>query len=149
MVSKNKILEACKFEIEARISNTQTAIKSAQESANSEQKSTAGDKHDTARSMAQFEQEKLSKQLAEQLKLRALVSKIPVREDSTIVQIGSLVKCTNGLFFLGIGLGKIKVEGEDVFCISVSSPLGKEIFNKSENEEFTVNGRTFSILSIS
>ena len=64
-MKKADILVACKKVIESRIMHTQEAIDSARESANSEQKSTAGDKHDTARAIAQFEQEKLSKQLAD------------------------------------------------------------------------------------
>ena len=67
---------------------------------------------------------------------------------SDIVRIGSLVECSNGLFFVGIGLGKIEVGDDHVFCISIGSPLGIAILKKSEKELFTVNGREFEILSI-
>jgi transcription elongation GreA/GreB family factor len=147
-MKKADILVACKKVIESRIMHTQEAIDSARESANSEQKSTAGDKHDTARAIAQFEQEKLSKQLAEQLKLRDALFLLSDQAASDIVRIGSLVECSNGLFFVGIGLGKIEVGGDHVFCISKGSPLGIAILKKSEKELFTVNGREFEILSI-
>jgi len=147
-MKKADILVACKKEIESRIMHSQEAIDSARESANSEQKSTAGDKHDTARAIAQFEQEKLGKQLAEQLKLRDALFLLSDQAASDIVRVGSLVECSNGLFFVGIGLGKIEVGGDHVFCISIGSPLGIAILKKSEKELFTVNGREFEILSI-
>jgi len=148
-MTKEDIITACKVEIETRILNTQTAIESARESANSEQKSTAGDKHDTARAIAQFEQEKLSAQLSEQLKLRETLSRINVNAAASEVRIGSLVKCSNGLFFIGIGVGKIVVSGTTVFSVSLASPLGTALLGKQEGEEFEVNGRTFKVLELS
>lgn len=147
-MDKQDILAACNREIESRIQNTQTAIESARESANSEQKSTAGDKHDTARAMAQFEQEKLSSQLSEQLKLRETLSRINANAAASEVRIGSLVKCSNGLFFIGIGIGKLEVGGLTVFCVSLASPLGKALMGKRVREDFEVNGRTFKVLEL-
>ena len=147
-MKKADILVACKTEVEGRIKHTQDAIDSARESANSEQKSTAGDKHDTARAIAQFEQEKLGKQLAEQLKLRDALFQLSDQAASDIVRIGSLVECSNGLFFVGIGLGKIEIGNESVFSISTASPLGISLLGKSENEAFIVNGREFKIHTI-
>jgi len=53
------------------------AMDAVQQSANSETKSTAGDKHETARAMAQLEVEMLSKQLEEVNKSIALLKRIP------------------------------------------------------------------------
>ncbi len=147
-MKKEDIIAACKLEIEQRLAHTQSAIDSARESANSEQKSTAGDKHDTARAMAQFEQEKLSKQLSEQLKLKEMLFRINVSAASPEVRIGSLVRCSNGLFFIGIGLGKIQVATGAVFCVSTASPIGQALIGKKEGEQFSVNGRSFSILEV-
>jgi len=155
-MTKQDIINSCRLEIETRIQNTQTAIESARESANSEQKSTAGDKHDTARAIAQFEQEKLSAQLSEQLKLRETLSRINANAAASEVRIGSLVKCSNGLFFIGVGLGKIEVmptgsqvDGTTVFSVSLASPLGTALLGKKEGEDFEVNGRTFKVLELS
>ena len=148
-MTKQDIISACSQEIETRIQNTQTAIESARESANSEQKSTAGDKHDTARAIAQFEQEKLSAQLSEQLKLRETLSRINANAAATEVRIGSLVKCSNGLFFIGIGVGKIDVSGTTVFSVSLASPLGTALLGKKVGEDFEVNGRVFKVLELS
>lgn len=147
-MNKERILSACAEEINDRLNHTQAAIDSARESANSEQKSTAGDKHDTARAMAQFEQEKLSKQLSEQLKLKEMLSRIQATSDSLEIRMGSLASCSNGLFFLGIGLGKIEVDSTSVFCVSLASPIGKALIGKKSGEEFSVNGRSFNVLDV-
>lgn len=148
-MEKQEIIDTCLKEIESRINNTQSAIDSARESANNEQKSTAGDKHDTARAMAQFEQEKLSKQLSEQLKLKELVSRIDLKSTSEKVNVGSLVSCENGLFFLGIGLGKLKVSETEVFCVSAVSPIGKALLGKEKGQIFELNQRKIKVLDVS
>jgi|GEM_PF-4904436 len=98
--------------------------------------------------MAQFEQEKLSKQLAEQLKLRALLSNIPETENHEKVKLGSLVECTNGHFFLGIGIGKLEIRNQQIFAISAASPLGKKLLGASAGKEFTINSRNFKVVSV-
>jgi len=147
-ISKLDIVQACNSEIESRISNTQLAIKSAQESANSEQKSTAGDKHDTARAMAQFEQEKLSKHLAEQMKLKALMPKLSTKEGHKKVQLGSLVETSSGVFFIGPGLGKLEIKKQQIFAISAASPLGQKLIGLELNDSYSINNRTFNILKL-
>jgi hypothetical protein len=51
--------------VHQRIASAEEAIRMAQESANQEGKSSAGDKYETGRAMAQLEIEKASGQLAE------------------------------------------------------------------------------------
>lgn len=147
-MTKQQIYEACKQEVNLRLSHTQTAIDSARESANSEQKSTAGDKHDTARAMAQFEQEKLSNQLSEQLKLKELLSRIDPTTTLNEVRMGALVHCTNGIFYIGVGIGKIEISSSSVFCVSVVSPIGQGLLGKKPGDTYEVNGRSFSINQI-
>ncbi len=147
-IKKEDIIAFCQTEIDLRISNSQNAIKSAQESANSEQKSTAGDKHDTARAMAQFEQEKLSKQLANQMNIRALLARIPKNSGHKKVQLGSLVKCTNGMFFIGVGLGKMEIKKQQIFAISAASPLGQKLIGLRSGDSYSLNNREFKILEL-
>jgi len=147
VIDKQTLLKACKKELDSRILHLQTAIDNARESANSEQKSTAGDKHDTARSMAQFEQEKLSSQLAEQLRTRKFLNEIPA-VNSNLVSLGSLVTCTTGKFYVSVGLGKISVGEEWIFCISLASPLGKVLLGKKAGAEFSLNGNNIKILEV-
>ncbi len=149
MISKEAIVKACLAEINTRISNTQSAIDSARESANNEQKSTAGDKHDTARSMAQLEQEKLGFQLAQHQKMLQALKQIDASITGDTVRLGSLIKCSNGLFFMSVGLGKISVQGQSVFCISRLSPLGDVLWAKTAGEQIEVQKKSIDILEVS
>ena len=60
MSQKNKLFEYCTNYVHQRVQNAQNAINNAQDSSNSETKSTAGDKHDTARAMMQLDVEKMA-----------------------------------------------------------------------------------------
>src|ERR1041385_4204908 len=62
---KKKIKLRCEEIIRGRISVAEHAMKQAQESANSDEKSSAGDKHETGRAMGQIDREMNERQLKE------------------------------------------------------------------------------------
>ena len=62
---KVQIKQHCLLVIEQRIKTAQTAMQNAQDSANNENKSTAGDKYETARAMGQLDRDMNAKQLKE------------------------------------------------------------------------------------
>jgi len=124
------------------------ALASVNEAANNETKSTAGDKHETAKAMMQLEQEKLSKQLAIlNLQLNDL-QKIDVTKKHSVISNGSLVKTNNGMLFIGVGLGKIKVNETDVVAISFLSPLASLLIGKKNNDTVKLNEISFTISDI-
>jgi hypothetical protein len=65
---KIKLYQYCVEFIDKRIAGAREAIQIAQDSANEETKSSAGDKYETGRAMAQLEIEKNTTQLEEALK---------------------------------------------------------------------------------
>jgi hypothetical protein len=65
---KVELIKACYDFINRRIETIQGVISAAQDSANDETKSSAGDKYETGRAMMQLEIENNSKQLTEALK---------------------------------------------------------------------------------
>jgi len=115
---------------ELRVSDLKAIIQEAQNAANNETKSSAGDKHETGRAMAQLETEKLNTQLGEALKLTETLSKINPEQVHQIIGLGSLVYTNNGNFFIGASLGKIEFKGEIYFAISAVSPIGKLLATK-------------------
>ena len=72
---KHKLYQACLEFTDTQISTLKSAIKATQQSANEETKSTAGDKYETGRAMAQLEVEKFQSQLAEALKMKQKYNK--------------------------------------------------------------------------
>ncbi len=122
------------------------AIDAIQQGANADTKSTAGDKHETARAMAQLEVEMLSKQLGEINKSVDLLKRIPIRNTSDTMQPGSVVETSIGTFYLSVGLGNIQVDGKTIMAISIESPLAKAILGKKSGENIEWRGDTIKIL---
>ncbi|MFN9595965.1 MAG: GreA/GreB family elongation factor [Bacteroidota bacterium] len=122
------------------------AIDAIQQGANADTKSTAGDKHETARAMAQLEVEMLSKQLGEINKSVDLLKRIPIRNTSDTVQPGSVVETSIGTFYLSVGLGNIQVDGKTIMAISIESPLAKAILGKKSGENIEWRGDIIKIL---
>jgi transcription elongation GreA/GreB family factor len=131
--------------VQARIQAAQEAIQTAQRSANEETKSSAGDKYETGRAMAQLEIEKHSAQLAESLKLKHALDQISVDDESEIIRIGSAVMTNQENFYLAISAGQFSLEGKIYFTLSPASPLGQKLMGLKIHESFTYNKKVYEI----
>ena len=123
-------------------------LDSARLSANSETKSSAGDKHETGRALAQLEQENLAKQFSFLERLESDLSQLKSDLISEKVEKGALVKTDKMTLYFGVALGEIKVEDISVFAISTASPIGKIALGKTIGESFVVNSNTHNINQI-
>ena len=135
-------------ELDKKISATQDLIDSAREGQQGETKSSAGDKHETARAMAHLEQEKNARQLQQQLQLKQVLNKLPEDMSQDQVQFGSVVITNIAKYFLAIPFGKASIDNVDYFVISVNSPIGKALLGKRKGEEFSFNGISQEITNL-
>ena len=92
--------------------------KAAQQSANNETKSSAGDKYETGRAMMHLEKERLARQMIEVAKLRKPLEMINPEKIESTVALGSIVTTENRNYFLSVSLGEVELEEEKYFCIS-------------------------------
>ena len=138
----------CEEYVNNKISSAQEAIDAVQKSANTETKSSAGDKYETGRSMMQLEILKYSAQLNEGYNLKKVLNKIDYDKNYNKIQTGSLVKTTNGNFFISISAGKFIVDKEEYMTISFSSPLAQELFNKQVKNKIHFRNKEYLIKSI-
>ncbi len=146
---KQKIVNECNILLQQKIADLKSALASVNEAANNETKSTAGDKHETAKAMMQLEQEKLSAQLAILNTQVNELQKINCTKIYTQITNGSLVTTNNGILFIGIGLGKIKISNEvEVFAISYLSPLAQVLINKKVNQSVSMGAIHYTINAI-
>ena len=144
-MNKTQLYNDCVHYVNDRINNSETAISEAQAAANSETKSTAGDKHDTARAMMQLEVEKNSKQLAEAKKMRQFLSQIDPEVHCSEAGIGAAVETSKGNFYIAISAGKIS---NDFFAISLASPMGTALSGKKAGDTTMMNGQQVEVLSV-
>lgn len=142
---KTQLHLQCVNKVDQRISELKHILKEAQQAANNETKSSAGDKHETARAMAQLETEKLSAQLTDALKLKQSLDVINPKNNHPQIGSGSLVFTNRTIFYLAVSLGKINVENQDYFVISSVSPIGQQLLSKKEKDSFTFNGVEYVI----
>lgn len=140
---KRQLYDRCRSLVEQRIENAKAAMDSAQQAANDETKSSAGDKYETGREMMQQEMENNAIQLSEARKLKEILDKISPLKRSDTVQVGSLVITNNGIFYIAIGLGKITLDNSDYYAIAPSSPLGTLLMGKKAQDVVELNGRKF------
>lgn len=148
MEIKKKLFTYCEKQINENISILRAALNDSQESANSETKGSAGDKHETGRAMMHLENEMNAKQLAERLKLAEVLQRIDPDEKHYRVQLGSLVICSNGNYFISVAIGKTELEGVNYLLISAASPIGALLMDKKKGDNFTFNGKSIMIESV-
>tara|TARA_B110000285_G_scaffold47793_1_gene53878 strand:- start:2041 stop:2487 length:447 start_codon:yes stop_codon:yes gene_type:complete len=140
MLDKATICKAIRSELNEKGKLIQLAFDDLNSAITDDSKSTAGDKHETGRAMVHLEQEKLSKQLIQNKHLQQALQKIDPDKKSNKVQFGSLVSTDRGVYFFSIGLGKITVDGYDIFCLTPITPLGQKLFDCKKGDSIEFNG---------
>lgn len=142
---KEKVLNRCHQILDEKIELIKTRLQELKESAASEDKSSAGDKHETGRAMIQLEQEKTGKQLDGLLNQKEELNKMVLHSENKSIVKGSLVKTNKGFLFISTAIGKMSIDNETVFAISPQSPIGLKIMGLKEKDETEVNGNHYKI----
>lgn len=145
---REQVHKKCLSILDTRIQSLKLQLHDLVEGAKNDSKSTAGDKHETARAMMQIEQEKLANQLNLLLAQEQTLKRIDPNATSEIIANGSLVKTNRGWIYISVPLGKIEVEGETVMCLSAQSPLGTKLMGKRSGDSIAINNLSYTILSI-
>lgn len=145
---KQELFKQCQDFVDKRKQTVEAIISSNQKALQSETKSSAGDKHETGRAMLQLEMEKASQQLLGITQMNTILSKIDPLKVSDVAHLGSIVKTTNGTYFLSISAGKLVVENVIYYAVSISSPIGKLLVGKKVNEEYSFNNTKNKVVLI-
>jgi hypothetical protein len=136
---KTRLKKAGELLITERIAMTKSAIDNAQEAANSEGKSSAGDKYETGRAMGHLEKDMYSRQLAENIKELDKLQKVNTDNVCTTAQTGAFVRSPDHAFFIAAGLGKQLIDDQLIFFLSPDSPLAKILMHKKKGDSFLFN----------
>ena len=139
------LIALCRRVVEERLRSAEEAIRLAQESANQEGKSSAGDKYETGRAMAQLEIENASGQLADARKLKQAIDSVSVSEPSVSIRLGSLAYTNQENYFLSIPAGKLELDGTIWYAISPASPLGASLMGMKAGDTITINKKEITI----
>jgi len=145
---KELIYQKLQLLVAKRIATAKSAMEIATESRDNETKSTSGDKHETGRAMMHIEQEKNKIQLIKALGLKKELDHINYQKIFEQAKLGSIVTTNQGNYFLSIGLGKVRIQEDLYYAISMISPIGQLLLNKKVGEEMSFRGKTFQIKAI-
>jgi hypothetical protein len=145
---KNNLKQFCRQVIEQRIVKAREMIQDAQEAANSEGKSSAGDKYETGRAMGHLQKDMHARQLTEYIKELAGLHGIHTGILYEYACAGAFIETDAASFFIAVGLGKQVVEGRAIFFLSAQAPLAAILQNKKKGDGFIFNGLTLVITNL-
>lgn len=117
----------------------------AKESRDSDTKSSAGDKFETGREMMQREMDKISASIDQYKNQVNLLSKINLHRNYLVVDLGGLITTDHENYYLSIGLGKIEINSEIIYAISLDSPIGQLFKGKRVGDTVEFRGKTLKI----
>lgn len=145
---KKRLHQYCVEIIQQRINAGFQAMQNAQAAANSEEKSSAGDKYETGRAMSHLEKDMHARQLtANKHELAALLA-IDCNSIQLSVATGSIIICNGNKFFIAAGLGKILFDNETVYLLSPAAPLAKSLLHKIAGNSISFNNKEMVIKEV-
>lgn len=126
----------------------QQAMADAQESANAEDKGSAGDKYETGRAMSQLNKEMHAKQLEETNMEISALQTVNTEVLHNRAGIGAVVRTPLTTFYIAVGLGVITIYLQRVAVVSAQAPVALAVLGKQAGQSFTLNGKATEILDV-
>lgn len=145
---KERLKIFCRQQIEQRMAAAKKAAGDAQESANSEEKSSAGDKYETGRAMGHLQKDMHARQLSEHVKELAALQSVNTGILYDHACAGACIVTEHQLFFIAAGLGRQQAEGKEVIFLSPHAPLAAILQNKKQGDSFIFNRATVVITQV-
>lgn len=128
---KKKLHAHCDNYIREKLKVLERRKKELKLALDSEDKSSAGDKHETGRAMIQIEREKNSNRIKEIESVKKNLVLVKSIEPSTInVKIGSIIFTKNNNYFISISSEIYKSDIIKIYCISPNTPIAKAYLGK-------------------
>jgi regulator of replication initiation timing len=146
-MNKKAFFEHLSNSLSEKIARLQLDIADLQKDIAEDSKSSAGDKFETSREMAQQELGKLSTQLSEQQRIKSLVENQSI-EKMTQAKLGAVIETNKGFFLLGIPIGNSLFEGKNIVGIGLGAPLGQLMLHKKKSDRISFNSQEFIIEEI-
>ncbi|MEA5457948.1 hypothetical protein VB796_02820 [Arcicella sp. LKC2W] len=145
---KSEILQYVKTYLDQRMQTSLDAMQAAQESANGESKSSAGDKYETSRAMGQLDRNMHARMYQQTLEERKLVERIDETAPFRKGALGAFLKTSMGDFFLSVSIGQVDLDGKKIMIISPQSPIGALLLGKGVDDKFSFRGKESVILEV-
>ena len=147
MTIKQQLWQICNNHVEDRINDYKNEINLIKESLESNDKGNNED-DDSGNGKLMNDLEKNIGYLNEARKTHEYLKLVKTNLLSTNAALGSLVITDTLQFFIAISLGKIEIDNNTYYSISLQSPIGQLLKQKTEGEQFEFNGTKYTIKQI-
>jgi hypothetical protein len=134
-LEKSKVHAALTIALKEKHKELLAALVETDDSLSADSKSTAGDKHETGRAMAQLEREKISGFIQQHEQLMSLALRLDPSIVTPTIRLGSLIKTSSGWYYISVGFGKIMADDTPVFCLSPAAPLVAGLLSKKAGDQ--------------
>ena len=145
---KNSLKRWALDHIGRRINASSQAMEQAQQAANSEEKSSAGDKYETGRAMGHLQKDMHARQLAESVKELATLHAVQTEPLCHEGRTGALLQADDVAFFISAGLGKQSIDGKTILFLSPLAPLAKLLEKKKPGDKVLFNQKDLVIRDV-
>lgn len=144
---KQQLLQICNERVDKRINDYKEEINLIKDSIENNDKSNDMD-DDSGNGKLLNDLEKNLEHLNEAQKTKAHLQLIKTSTINNEAVLGSIVKTNLMNFYMSTSIGKIDVNGESYYAISLNSPIGQLLRNKHVNEQFEFNQSKYIIKEI-
>lgn len=147
-ILKKEIVEHCIQVVSDKLEDLKKELVLVQESANSDTKSSMGDKYETGREMVMQEKGKLESQRGLLLKQLTIFKAIDLNKKFSKVELGALVQTKQAIYLISTALGSVDVGNQKIFVISAGAPIAQAMLDGREGEQFTFSGNSFEVAHV-
>ena len=147
MTTKQKLLQKCNEYVDKRINDYKNEIQLIKESIASNDQGNSED-DDSGNGKLFNDLEKNMEFLNDATKTKEHLKLIKTNIDSTDAILGSIVKTNIMNFYISTSIGKLEVDDETFYAISLNSPIGQLLKNKAEKDSFEFNQKKYLITEI-
>lgn len=146
MTTKQKLLHYCNTYVEQRITDYKNEIELIKDAIESNQGSAEDEDHGNGKLLNDLE--KNSGYLNDARKTQEYLKQVKINVLSPNVALGSLVKTNTLHFFISISLGKIDLEDESYYAISLESPIGQLLKQKTKGDTFEFKDNKYTVVEV-
>ncbi|WAC02394.1 hypothetical protein N7U66_01340 [Lacinutrix neustonica] len=146
MTTKQKLLQYCYAHVELRITDYKNEIELIKDAIESNQGS--ADDEDSGNGKLLNDLEKNTGYLNEARKTHEYLKQVKINLLSPHVALGSLVKTNTLHFFISISLGRIDLDDESYYAISLQSPIGQLLKQKTKGDNFEFKDNKYTVIEV-
>ncbi len=142
---KQELIKALQEKVRFQINEFEDMLASLNDSIANDTKSSAGDKFETSREMANQEINRIGEQLSQTKYQLINLQKIDFSEKKAIYP-GAVFATVNQVYMLAIGFGKLLFEKQEIMILSPESPFAKTCLGKTTNDNIGMNQKISQVM---